>query len=259
MARALSDILTELDSTYNPQRTRANEVYTKGLEPLSGMESADLSGLEAAKRDSFEQINTGANRRGMFFSGIPLAEQAKYVGENYLPSVANLKGRYAGLRGNLYQTLSQTLGNLDLEQQKYARDIRDREIAQDLERERIAAEERSRAAAAGSGGGGGGFVPGGYTGGFGGEEAPAPNQAPAPQLSLRQQWQKEASAGDWEAQTLLNFVGDDNNFDGYVNNQSEYNILKKYGVTGNYAVRPTTTAYKGTRQSGVMQSPRSGF
>ena len=161
----MQDILTELDSVYNPQRQSAQGIYQRGLEDTNPMESADLAGLEQAKKDSFDQITTGANRRGMFFSGVPLKEQAQYVGQNFLPGVANLKNRYAGIRGNLYQTLAQTLGNIDVEKNKYGRDIYNTEVAQDLEREKIAASERAAAAsraASGSGYsptfGGGGFT-----------------------------------------------------------------------------------------------------
>lgn len=152
MARALADILTELNSVYNPQRQKQQDIYNQGLESVAPQETADLTGLEQAKKNAFGSIETGANRRGLFFSGIPLEEQAKYVGENYLPGIAGLKSRYAGIRGNLYQTLATALGNLDTEQNKYGRDIYDTEVAQDIERERIAAAERSaRAAGAGSG------------------------------------------------------------------------------------------------------------
>jgi hypothetical protein len=218
--------MTELESTYNPLRNRSQEVYNKGLEATNPQETADLSGLEQAKKNAFESINTGANRRGMFFSGIPLSEQSKYVGENYLPSVASLKNRYAGIRSNLYQTLAQQLGQYDTDQNKYARDIYNTEVSQDLAREQAAAASRAAAAAS--------SAP--AFSGFGGNNGATVQQA-APQITLRQQWQQEANAGDWEAQTLLNFVGDDNRFDGQVNSPAEYNILKKYGVTGNYSVK----------------------
>lgn len=151
MARALSDILTELNTTYNPLRQRQQEVYTKGLEAVNPQETADLSGLETAKTNAFNDITVGANRRGLFYSGMPIAEQSKYVGENYLPSVAALKNRYAGIRGNLYETLQNSLSNYDIEQNKYARDIYNTEIAQDLERQRLAQEATSRASSGGAG------------------------------------------------------------------------------------------------------------
>ncbi len=237
MARALQDILTELDSVYNPQRQSAQGIYQRGLEDTNPMESADLAGLEQAKKDSFDQITTGANRRGMFFSGVPLKEQAQYVGQNFLPGVANLKNRYAGIRGNLYQTLAQTLGNIDVEKNKYGRDIYNTEVAQDLERERAAAASRA------SSGGSAGFSPsfGGFTAVQGAQDSG---------LTLRQQWQNEASAGDWNAQVALNYAGDDGRYDGKVNSVDEDNILKSMGITGNYYPPSTVATPAGTTRVG---------
>lgn len=251
MPRALSDIMTELDSTYNPLRNRSQEVYQKGLDATNPQESADLGGLEIAKNNAFESINTGANRRGMFFSGIPLAEQSKYVGENYLPSIAGLKNRYAGIRGNLYQTLASQLGQYDVDQEKRKYEIYNSEVAREREDKLLAdaAAERARVASSG-GGSGGGFVPAG-----GGTANPNTPQTLGAQETLRQRWQREATAGDWEAQTLLNFVGDDNNFDGTVNNRAEYDILKKYGVTGNYRIGKTAPAQTATRVPSNVSVP----
>ena len=170
MARALADILTELNSVYNPQRQAQTDIYNKGIESVAPQETADLSGLEVAKQNAFESINTGANRRGMYFSGIPLAEQGKYVGENYLPSIAGLKNRYAGIRGNLYQTLAQQLGELDTRQREFGQGIYNQEVQQDIERERIAeaarqAElDRQAAARASASSGGSGGISFGSTG-----------------------------------------------------------------------------------------------
>lgn len=237
MARALADIITEISASYNPLRDRANKTYTSGIEQINPQETADLGGLEQAKKNAFESINTGANRRGMFYSGVPIAEQSKYVGENYLPSIASLKNRYAGIRGNLRQALDQSLAQYDTEaatkgqgiyQQELDRDERIRQFNEQLAaQERAAAAERARAASAGSGGG---FYPG-----YGGSSFSAPAQAP--QQTLRQRWQAEAKAGDWNAQVALNYAGDDGRYDGAVNSQDEYNRLKDVGIQGNYYVK----------------------
>lgn len=240
MARQLADIITEISSSYNPLRERANTLYNQQFNELQPQETADMSGLEQAKNNAFESINTGANRRGMFYSGVPIAEQSKYVGENYLPSIASLKNRYAGIRGNLYQTLAQTLGSYDTEATNKGQDIYQQELARDEQirqfNETLAAQERaaaaSRASSAGSGSGSGiGSL-------IAAAQKPAAKAAsPAvlgQQTTLRQRWQQQANAGDWDAQTLLNYVGDNNRYDGTVNSVAEYNILKKYGVTGNY-------------------------
>lgn len=229
MARALDQILAELDSVYSPQK----DVYNQQIKALPGMQQAELGGLEAAKTDSFNQITQGANRRGVAFGGIPLAEQASYLGQSYLPAVANLKGRFQGQKSDLQLRLAE----LAAKQRQDAYGIRDYELQQDA---RAAEAARARAASSG-GGGGGGFT---FGGGLTGETTQ--QAAGAPQMSLRNQWQQEANAGDNDAQVLLNYVGDDNNFDGYVNSDWELQVLRNYGVTGNYRVRPRSA----TRNSG---------
>jgi hypothetical protein len=228
-------------------RNRSQEVYNKGIEATNPQESADIGGLEQARTNAFESINTGANRRGMFFSGIPLAEQSKYVGENYLPAVASLKNRYAGIRSNLYQTLADQLGQYDLDQQKFGREIYNTEVAQDLERESIAAA--NRAAAAGSAGasfGGGSFG--------GGTQQPA---AAAQQASLRQVWQQEANAGDANAKVALKYAGDDGRYDGVVSTQAEYDALKRLGIQGGYYVKKSTQSPSGTPSTFTQSASKS--
>lgn len=227
MARAIADIIKEIQAGYNPIK----DAYNKQLKELDPQQQLDVQGLEQAKQNAFGDITTGANRRGMFYSGMPLEEQAKYTGSEYLPSLASLKSRYAGLRGNLREALA----GVDRDMYNRAQELRQQELDRELQ-ERLAREAAARAGGSGGGGSGGGgfsFGGGGYSG-----SAPANNQ---PQLTLRQQWQKEANAGDWDAQVALNYAGDDGRYDGPVNSQDEYNRLKNMGIRGNYYVRPSAS------------------
>jgi hypothetical protein len=159
MARALEQILQELNSVYNPQR----DVYNKQITALPGQQEGELKGLEAAKTDSFGQIVQGANRRGVAFGGIPLGEQAQYLGSTYLPAVANLKNRFQQQRFNLQDALAQ----IGISQRKDAYSIYNDELARDE-----AAAARRAASAGGSGvfGGFGGAPTGGGGGGVQGAQ-----------------------------------------------------------------------------------------
>lgn len=203
----LNQILQELNTTYDPFKSNIN-AQMAALDP---QQQAEVQGLDAAKRDSFDQITTQANRRGMFYSGAPIAEEQRYLGAQYLPAVANLKSRYAQQKFNLQDALNQ----VNLDQAKYAQQLYN--------------EELSRA----SGGGGGGSSGGGYYPGADTTQNQLAVES-APQLTLRQQWQQEASAGDWNAQVALNYAGDNGRYDGPVNSKAEYDILKSMGITGNY-------------------------
>lgn len=241
MARAISDIINEIQAGYNPIK----DSYNKQLQGLDPQQDLDIKGLEQAKTNAFGEITTGANRRGMFYSGMPLEEQAKYTGSEYLPSLASLKGRYAGLRGNLREALA----GVDRDMYSRAQDLRQQEL------DREAQLEAARLAARSSGGGGGG---GSSYNPFGGQSYGGSSQstaAPAP--TLRQQWQQEANAGDWNAQVALNYAGDDGKFEGYVNSQSEYDILKRMGILGNFRVRPpqVLTTSSASNLSGLTMKP----
>ena len=231
--------MKELDSVYNPQRDAYNQQisgYKNQLNALPGQQQAQEQGLNAAKTNAFEDITTGANRRGVAFGGIPLEEQNRYTGENYLPALANMKSRFAQMKDNLGIKKLDLVGALEqlaAKQRMDAYGIRDYELQEDA---------RARAAAASSGGGGGGGFsfsdPSTYTTSAPGVEAP--------QMSLRDQWQQEANAGDWNAQVALNYAGNDGRYDGPVNSQSEMDILRGMGIQGNYYLRQASA----TRNSG---------
>lgn len=85
--RTLAQILSELDSTYNPQVESVRQ--RQALIP--GQIQAEEQGLQAKQESAFGDILGGARRRGLGFSGIPLGEQAKYTSTEYLPALARLR------------------------------------------------------------------------------------------------------------------------------------------------------------------------
>ena len=149
MARALEDIIRELNSVYDPQRN----AYKEQIGTLDPLLASEEQGLQAQKRDEFEQITNRANRRGLFYSGIPVQEEQRYTGGTFLPAVANLKGKYATQRFNLQDAIAKITES----QQLKAYDVRQNELNLEEEQRqfnaRLAAEEAaSRRAASGVGG-----------------------------------------------------------------------------------------------------------
>jgi len=179
---------------------------------------AENQGLEAAKTDAFKQITDQSNRRGLLYSGVPIAEQAQYTGASFLPAVANLKAKYAQQKFNLQNALA----GLDTEALKTSYGIYNDELTRD------------QAARAGAGGAAPSFGAGFGGGGTLADTTTTPN--------LRAIWQKEAQAGDWNAQVALNYAGNDGRYDGPVNSQNELNILKNMGIKGNYYLRKAAAA-----------------
>lgn len=147
MAQSLDQIIAELDASYNPSRQSIND-RINGLQPA---QDADLAGLEVQKQNAFGDITNGARARGMGFSGIPLAEQGKYVGGTFLPAVAKVKQSYQEGRNSLVDALN----NMNIDQRKTAMSIRETQQDRDFQAEqaRLAREASERAARAAAGGG----------------------------------------------------------------------------------------------------------
>jgi hypothetical protein len=102
MARTFDQILSDVTAQSDPQR----KVILNQIADLPNQEAAAVAGAGAAKDQAYQDILSGARQRGLGFSGIPLAEQAKYDANTYAPAIANLKSTYAGQRGSLESALA---------------------------------------------------------------------------------------------------------------------------------------------------------
>lgn len=222
----LADIMKESDSYYQPKK----DLYNQQLSQTDPQQQAEVQGLQQQQQDSFSQIRDQAQRRGLFFSGIPLAEQAKYTATQFLPAVANLQGKYAQQRFGLQNALA----DLGSQQYKDAMDIQQHQKA----------ELSRQASAAGSGsfnfGGGGDAVtptattgvlgatgtsnnlrlrvPGDVSQGFAftdasGNAINALQYSQMHQVPFYQLLQQMASAGDPGAKAGLSFIGNNGNAD----------------------------------------------
>jgi len=87
MARTLDQIIAELAPTYKPQV----ESLQKQQQLIPQQTQAAIGSADAAQSQAYENILGGARQRGLGFSGIPLAEQAKYASTVYAPAVLNAK------------------------------------------------------------------------------------------------------------------------------------------------------------------------
>ncbi len=151
--KTLGQINKELSSIYDP--------YAKNIQARQSMIPEQIkseeSGLQAKQEQAFGEILGGARRRGLGFSGIPLAEQAKYTSTEYLPALARLRqsGREQSMsleeallglrrdRATQAQSMFDANRNYDLANRQFKESVR-----QFNEQMRAAAQERARAAAA---------------------------------------------------------------------------------------------------------------
>lgn len=85
--RSLQQIVSELQSTYQPQVQSLQQQQALIPQQVASQEQ----GLQAKQTDAFGSILDSARQRGLGFSGIPLGEQAKYTASTYLPALAQLR------------------------------------------------------------------------------------------------------------------------------------------------------------------------
>lgn len=227
MARALDEIVRELDASYNPQR----QSIQQRLSALPGQAESEIKGLRAQQEDAFGDILAGAQNRGLGFSGIPLGEQAKYTSSQFLPAVARVRQS----QNESKMSLQDALNNIGLEQNKFAQGIRQQEIDRDWQREQFERqlEESRRQAAAQQSAFGGLFGGGSSSGGGGSQGAQALKRsdggfnftnnagqaisaaayAQLKGIPFRSLLQDLANQGDQGARSALGFVGDDFGYD----------------------------------------------
>lgn len=149
--RSLEQILGELGSVYDPQI--ANIRQRQSLIP--GQIAEEEKGLQAKQTQSFDDILGGARRRGLGFAGIPLAEQARYTSNEFLPAMARLRqsGREQAMSledailGIQERRQGQALGVQQYEQQRFDQ-WRTQQEAIAEQRRQFDAEQAARKAAA---------------------------------------------------------------------------------------------------------------
>lgn len=155
--RSLNQIVKELNKTFNPQveSVRARQAL------IPQQLQAEEAGLGAKQEQAFGNILSGARRRGLGFSGIPLGEQAQYTSTEYLPALARLRQSSREQSMSLEDAILGILERRDtLAQQVRQQEVsaaeqrRQFEANLKLERERLAAQQRAARA-----GGGGGWSP----------------------------------------------------------------------------------------------------
>ena len=134
--RTLDQIIAELQPSFQPSIDFLRQRQTEIPKTIQ----ADIQAAEAAQTKAYEDILTGARRRGLGFAGIPLGEQAQYASTVFAPEVLRARSRGTeaarDLEGNI-------LGlQAEMRQSAIARRQQEEDLARQL-------------AAARSGGGGG--------------------------------------------------------------------------------------------------------
>lgn len=218
--RTLQQIQDELASTYDPQINSVRQ--QQALIPQQMQ--AEEQGLQARQTQAYDDIVSGARRRGMGFSGIPLGEQAKYSATEYMPALARLRSQ-----GKQQQmSLEDAILGINERRNTAALGIQqnDRTFAENQRQfnESLALQKQQAAAAnkfnptLGLGGSGQSLASQRKDKGFDfkdqfGNPISAAAYAAATGIPFRQVLQTMANSGDIGAKQALGFVGDDYGYD----------------------------------------------
>lgn len=207
--RTLEQILAEIGSIYEPQVQNVRQKQAA----IPGRIASEERGLEAKQTQSFEEIMGGARRRGMGFSGIPVAEQYRYNATEFQPALARL--RQQGHSEAL--SLEDAIFGINERKSTLAHQLRQTDVDNDFrERQFAAAQEEARRAAARAAAASSGF------GGFGGGSGGGGGNKPAPT--------KGNPHEEWAAASVKKVLGT-NNAEAIV---SDYNAARRYYMqTGN--------------------------
>lgn len=161
--QSLSDIVNEM----SPSRQGQLDVINKRRENIAQQTQAQQKGLEYAKTNSFNQINNQMTGRGLSFSTIGADDMSRYLGEKYLPALAqleasqneqnlNLDNQVAQIQSDTfdkaYNARQQQIGALNtwnlqernIENTNYQNDL-DRNLKRELQSQQIAATARENA------------------------------------------------------------------------------------------------------------------
>lgn len=231
MAQTLQQVIQSLNSVYNPQVGLLRERQ----KALPAQMQAEEQGLQAKQTQAYDEILGGARRRGMGFSGIPLAEQAKYNSTEYMPALARLRQQSKDQAMSLEEAIlgvreRQQGTGMSYWQALNAQDQWQREFNERKRQFELGLAESRRAS--GGGGGGGGFAPsfGGVSMG-GGAKPASPAGVPASMQTLYNRVFIKGDGTAWDDRSLV----------------SDYNATYKSAQYGNRADQQKIRLYHSTR------------
>ena len=146
MARTIDQIQAELNAAYQPQA----DIVNQQIAALPQYYGEQQQALDVARQNAYRDILGGASARGLAYSGMPIAEQTRYMGTKYLPALAGLAQQQSQQRASLQSALndiySQRLQRAQaIQQQELDREQQQRQFEQQLTLQREMAAMQARA------------------------------------------------------------------------------------------------------------------
>lgn len=117
--------LDQLSNLYNTVYQPQIQQEQAGIASANSRLAEQTAGLDAAKTNAFGDITQAAASRGATFSGFTPNAQAKYIGEKYLPALADLRTA----NEQTIQGINKNIAQLQAEQRTRAIDTREQDLA----------------------------------------------------------------------------------------------------------------------------------
>jgi hypothetical protein len=130
----------QLAQVYDPQE----QFILQQKAALPGMFEGQRSSLQQAQVNAFRDIGTQAQRQGMFFSGFKPAEQARYLGEKFLPGMQDISARQETARLGLLEQLIGLRGQRAGEMTKFQEQLRQEALQRQQQEIQRQEQERDR-------------------------------------------------------------------------------------------------------------------
>lgn len=139
----------QLAQVYDPQE----QFIQQQKAALPGQFAGQRASLEQAKVNAFRDISHGAQRKGMFFSGFQPAEQARYLGEKFLPGMQDISARQEQGRLGLLEQLIGLRGQRAGEMTKFQEQLRQENLQRQQQEQQFAQQSRMQRSSGGGGSG----------------------------------------------------------------------------------------------------------
>lgn len=142
----------KIDSIYAPQEQFINQQ----IQQLPSMYEPEKMAIEQAKTNAFRDISKEAFKRGRFFGGFQPAEQARYLGEKYLPGLQQLTLAQQQAKQGLLGKLIDLQTGRSKDKLTYAEQLRQEGVAATRDEQQFQRSLALQRASSRGGGGGGG-------------------------------------------------------------------------------------------------------
>lgn len=107
----MSPLLKNISQTYKNLYAPSINLVKKQIKMIPSTLTPQRQALDQAKKNAFRSIGGQAQEQGLFYSGYQPEKQGEYLGETYLPGIAEISNQGTQQRLTLLGALNELLMN----------------------------------------------------------------------------------------------------------------------------------------------------